>query len=128
MQINIINGHCWCGTPKEKWGSRQRKYCTSDHGYMWYYYISLYWNSFRSNIFKRDNYTCVICGFHEKYKNYPNESLFDADHIISLGMGGECFDEDNVRTLCKPCQKMKTAEDAKERTKKKQLNMDILSE
>lgn len=122
-QINMINNNCWCGTPKEKFAPRQRKYCTGLHATMWYYHMRVYWNTFRSAIFARDNYTCVICGFNKPYKSYPDESLFDADHIISLGMGGECYDEDNVRTLCKPCHKIKTKQDSVERAKKKRLNI-----
>ena len=114
IQINLLNGHCWCGKPKELWKPRQRKHCSTDHGYIKYYYITMYWDRFRTKMIERDNHTCVICGYKNK-----DDRVFDVDHIQSIALGGECFDENNVRTLCKQCHKAKTKQDSQERAKNK---------
>jgi len=41
----------------------------------------------------------------------PTRSLWDADHILALALGGENRPE-NLQRLCTPCHKAKTAEDA----------------
>lgn len=51
----------------------------------------------REAVFKRDNYTCVWCGF----KGYVQ-----ADHIKPFALYPELrFAIDNGRTLCVPCHK-----------------------
>ena len=42
MQINLQNGKCWCGKPKEKFDKFMRKYCCNDHSRWWFYYINSY--------------------------------------------------------------------------------------
>jgi len=48
----------------------------------------------RLYIFKRDNYTCQICGTKE------NPTI---DHIIAIYYGGSPDDDDNLRLLCRSC-------------------------
>jgi len=50
----------------------------------------------RSSVFKRDNYTCVICGVKGGY--------LEADHIKPWSVYESLrYSVDNGRTLCKPC-------------------------
>jgi len=108
MIMNLHEGKCWCGKPKELFEPLQRKYCCYDHASWWFYHIRCYWNSFRLEIIRRDNYTCTECEFHS---TSPED--FDVDHILAISLGGMCYDIDNVRTLCKSCHHKKTALDMK---------------
>lgn len=69
------------------------------------------YRQWRSDIFKRDNYTCIYCG-------YSGGHILEADHIISLSeilkkyniknlsealSCEELWDLNNGRTLCKYC-------------------------
>lgn len=47
----------------------------------------------RWKVFKRDNFTCQLCGSQE---------LLELDHIIPISKGGE-DKEENYQTLCKLC-------------------------
>ena len=38
---------------------------------------------------------------------------FEVDHIKAVALGGDMFDEKNLKVLCYPCHKEKTKEDAK---------------
>lgn len=58
--------------------------------------------------FQRDNYTCQRCGFVGR----PNAAELNADHVIPRAEGGT-DDLDNLETLCVPCHKHKTAEEAR---------------
>lgn len=42
------------------------------------------------------------------------DSEFVGDHIVPIALGGKEFDIDNVQTLCKKCNKEKTAQDMKD--------------
>ena len=75
-------------------------------------YVSRYhWQSMRMRVFKRDDFTCVICDFssREKYGAY-NDHLLQADHIVPIADGGAAMEIDNIRTLCVPCHKEVTAD------------------
>lgn len=50
----------------------------------------------RYQIFKRDNYRCVICG------NNAQDAVLMIDHIIPVVQGGH-NNENNLRTLCRKC-------------------------
>ena len=69
------------------------------------------YKDWRNNIFKRDNYICVQCG-------YSKGGIIEADHIVALAelilknnlkdiedamSCEELWNKDNGRTLCKPC-------------------------
>ena len=101
------------------------------------------WQYFKRKVFFRDNYTCVKCGFEgreEKIIHPDNKEYYDkeykifkilykdesiikvilgnsnyliADHIIPIAIGGEEYNLNNVQTLCKKCNKIKTKEDMK---------------
>ena len=59
---------------------------------------SLEYRLWRTAVFERDNYTCVLCD--------TKESPFNADHIKSFALFPELrFSIDNGRTLCVPCHK-----------------------
>lgn len=56
------------------------------------------YKNWRESVFKRDNYTCVIC----KVKG----GVLNADHILSFAhYPDKRFDIDNGRTLCYECHK-----------------------
>ena len=50
----------------------------------------------RINVFKRDDYKCVLCGAA------PPEAILHADHIVPVSRGG-LTDMRNLRTLCRSC-------------------------
>lgn len=52
-------------------------------------------NELRQEIFERDGYTCVNCGFTEK-------ELLEIDHIKPISKGGKT-EPDNLQTLCHDC-------------------------
>ena len=60
-------------------------------------------------------------GFNVYSGGYGIYSLWDADHIEPLDEGGSSWEMLNVQTLCHPCHKAKTAEQASRRGKQRQL-------
>jgi 5-methylcytosine-specific restriction endonuclease McrA len=62
---------------------------------------SLEYKKWRRDVFKRDNYACIICGRKRK----PGDRvLLEADHIKPVSQYPELvFDLDNGRTLCREC-------------------------
>jgi 5-methylcytosine-specific restriction endonuclease McrA len=117
-------GSCrWCGSPVPKgrftfcgqtcvheWKLR------TDPGYL------------RAQVFARDKGVCALCGLDtealrkEKRKLDwgarrrfekewgPRGSLWDADHIVPVVLGGGECDLSNMRTLCLKCHRQATAE------------------
>lgn len=63
------------------------------------------YKQWRSKVFERDSYTCVICGD----RNLPGRGesvVLQADHIKPFAHFPELrFDIDNGRTLCGPCHR-----------------------
>lgn len=116
--------HCViCGEDLPK---RKRKYCSDDCFLKWYRSLGVKdWNFTRWQAFERDNFTCQKCGKQHlpEYVEYDGKTYMEAmppligDHIIPIFLGGAEFDLDNVQTLCIECSKVKTAEEAKLRTK-----------
>lgn len=51
-------------------------------------------------VFKRDNYTCVKCGYH------GDPFYLEADHILPWSKGGHST-YDNLQTLCGKCNRLK---------------------
>src|SRR5260221_14707340 len=61
---------------------------------------SLEYKQWRTAVFQRDNYTCVICG-------NPSKGNIEADHIKSFALYPELrFEVSNGRTLCEDCHKL----------------------
>jgi len=56
------------------------------------------WSAIRSEVFKRDNYTCTYCGERGK--------RLECDHIFPLSRGGSDA-LDNLTTACRPCNRSK---------------------
>lgn len=55
------------------------------------------WRSVRARILQRDDHRCQIRG--------PGCSTVadQVDHILPVSMGGEYFEEDNLRAACRHC-------------------------
>jgi 5-methylcytosine-specific restriction endonuclease McrA len=64
------------------------------------------WFWVRKDVLRRDKYKCSIC------RQRLRKAFLDVDHIIPLQMGGQIFDKDNLRTLCKECHKAKSKLDS----------------
>lgn len=58
------------------------------------------YRSWRTNVFERDNYTCVKCNTRGGHLN--------ADHILAYFLGGALLDLENGQTLCIKCHREKT--------------------
>lgn len=59
---------------------------------------SIEYRLWREAVFKRDNYTCIWCGFH------GSQGRLNADHIKPFALFPELrLALDNGRTLCKKC-------------------------
>lgn len=130
-----------CGLPKKEWKRRIDWTCCSKECTDKYQECFFVWQYWKLKVFKRDKYTCVKCGFksrkeqiiHPESKKYykdegklfeviseeketakvilGDESQLIGDHILPIAMGGEEYEMDNVQTLCKECNKIKTKED-----------------
>jgi len=73
---------------------------------------SVNYREWRSNVFKRDNFTCVFCKEHDKYLNadhiFPFSGLIRKFKITSVEEADLCkelWDINNGRTLCIDCHK-----------------------
>ena len=86
-----------CESPVAK---SRRHYCSQDC--MDSFNRNNSWFFVRKDVLRRDRYTCRIC------KTRMRKKYLDVDHIIPVRMGGQLFDKDNLRTLCKECHKAKT--------------------
>ena len=60
------------------------------------------WYFVRKDVLLRDHYRCSIC------KRRFRKVELDVDHIIPVQMGGQLFDKENLRTLCKECHRSKS--------------------
>jgi len=60
----------------------------------------LLWPRMRSEVLKRDNYTCQACGA----RGIISDDL-EVHHIVPVSKGGECLDPENLITLCKKCHR-----------------------
>lgn len=59
------------------------------------------WWKLRWVIFKRDNYTCQICGFKGN-KNNNTKPKLECHHKIPIWKGGS-HHPDNLMTVCEAC-------------------------
>ena len=71
------------------------------------------WQTLRIKSFKRDNFTCVKCGFKSESIHYKDGRELIGDHIIPISLGGDEWDLKNIQTLCQKCNKIKTKKDQK---------------
>lgn len=63
------------------------------------------WRRKRDEIFKRDKYTCQVCG------RVGGE--LELDHIVNVARGGT-DDDNNLQTICTACHKPKTHAESQE--------------
>lgn len=63
------------------------------------------WRRKRDEIFKRDKYTCQVCG------RVGGE--LELDHILNVARGGT-DDDSNLQTICTVCHKPKTHAESQE--------------
>lgn len=98
----------WTG---QKWSKERRLKCCGPNSSWWKGGItphnklirhSAEYISWRTSVFKRDNYTCIWCGARNQ-KGHQAVRL-NADHIKPFAHFPELrFDIDNGRTLCTDC-------------------------
>lgn len=130
-----------CGKPKDEWKRSTRwKCCSTDCTNKYMKDCTYYgWPDLRIKAFKRDNFTCAKCGqkptptqieFEKVYNSQgehtswnkkivpitdPREhdyaTMLIADHIHPIALGGDEWDINNIQTLCKECNKLKTKKD-----------------
>ena len=84
--------------------------------------------AFRCTIIERDNFTCAECGFRTGKPKYWYSERFiglAVDHIQAISLGGECFGEANMQTLCTDCHAKKTASDAAKLAEKRRVGRAI---
>jgi len=80
------------------------------------------YQKWRTGVYERDNYTCVLCGARSEVGNrvllnadhFPDEfsTLIKTNHITSYTESLGCerlWDINNGRTLCLPCHKLRHA-------------------
>jgi len=97
-------GNKLCRNCEQPVAENRRHYCSKEcmdefvRDHFWYYV--------RKDVLKRDRYRCSIC------KQRFRKKQLDVDHIIPVQMGGQLFDKDNLRTLCKECHKAKSRLDS----------------
>ena len=141
-QKRIKNNQCpSCGNPHHKWRRRTDwRCCSVDCTEKYWKEMVLVngWSDLREKTFKRDNYTCAKCGLRptkietivksydpvviKKIKtNNPDPSKLIGDHITPIALGGDEWDIDNVQTLCKECNKIKTKLDAGKIAKQRRI-------
>jgi len=77
----------------------------------------LMWSSIVADIFERDNYTCLNCGYKTTIysdcfgQEHKIVDQLECDHIIPVALGGDPLDKSNMQTLCKKCHREKTKKD-----------------
>jgi 5-methylcytosine-specific restriction endonuclease McrA len=109
-----------------------RKYCSKkcNKDFRRWYFHNFYWERVRSDIFRRDKYTCQVC--KRKYpftyrKRFVRSRKLECDHIIPRSLyeqNGFKFDtlenkikttigflhnHENLRTLCSDCHRNETS-------------------
>jgi len=123
-----------------------KKYCSRNcnNEFERWYYDNFYWRRVRYQVFKRDNYTCQLCGIKSQFRRglrRKRSSLsLECDHIkpkSQFELHGYKFDtlenrikatieyfhnHDNLRTLCKECHKKVTKQFLKSRLTNQQRN------
>jgi 5-methylcytosine-specific restriction endonuclease McrA len=57
---------------------------------------------------------------HQVGIDWHRQTFWDADHMVPVEDGGGACGLDNYQTLCIPCHKSKTAEQAAQKAKRRQ--------
>ena len=125
--INIKKDCCpVCATHKTMWKRRTDWKCCSTKCSKEYNTNAKWitWKMLRLSVFERDEFTCVHCGFVAPINKevmtvdglfkcpVKPESALIADHVIPFVIKPELYwNMDNLQTLCKTCNKTKTAKD-----------------
>ena len=107
-----------CGLPHEEWDRRLDWRCCSTDCTAKLLDQTFYWPDVRRKVFIRDKWTCIKCGLVDK--NKLGWTLV-ADHIIPICLGGDEWDMDNIQTLCRRCDKIKTKQDYKDIAKQRRI-------
>jgi len=138
----IIEDKCGgCGKPKTDWKRSTRwKCCSTDCTEKYVRECTSFgWGEYRLRVFRRDNFTCAMCGqkpiptqieFEKVYNRQgehtswnkkivpienPTETDYAShligDHIVPISLYGEEWDMNNIQTLCISCNKIKTRGD-----------------
>lgn len=114
---NPIPGICrWCNKPITKLLKNGKLSKSTWHNTCVNEYKLLHWPAYtRKMVWKRDKGICSQCGSKCDRKGINGWHM---DHIIPLySAQGQlwAWSMDNLQTLCKPCHKIKTANEASQR-------------
>ena len=115
--LNEEKGLCKvCGKTKELFQKNMKKYC-SDTCRWKYQDCFTQWSNIRMKIINRDNDTCQTCKVLFLPVNF--RSPLEVDHVVAIVNGGDMWNENNLRTVCKKCHAKKTGEDVKKFNKER---------
>ena len=109
MVMNRHFGLCWCGRPRK---GRFPGFCSDDHYTIWKS-AAAWWVELRGRLASVDM-VCRICRTEPvKHPGFFNCAADNTvlDHIIPIKLGGWCFDEANLQSLCRKCNIRKTKRD-----------------
>ena len=69
-------------------------------------YRTKQWKLTRLRVLRRDGYACVLCG---------RRAGLEVDHKNPIAKGGDWFDVQNLRTVCRNCHIALSSEEARAR-------------
>lgn len=118
-----------------------KKYCSKKCNleFRRWYYHNFFWERIRSDIFKRDKYTCQICKrkfLHSYRRSFARCKYLECDHVIprslyeQLGYKYDTLENkinvtleffhnrNNLRTLCHDCHKQVTSRYLRNKSRK----------
>jgi hypothetical protein len=121
--ISFIPRRCKCNecgvTYYTEYGNKHRFYCSDECCYRYNKRIAkalrrarIKGNKYERinpiDVFKRDDWTCQLCGVHTPYelRGTYEDNAPELDHITPLSLGGEHTDR-NVQCLCRKCNQNK---------------------
>lgn len=105
--LSIVKIGSWSGSKNPKWRGGVARLREIIRGCFQY-------RLWRSDVFRRDNFTCIICGDNKggnlNADHYPKSfaSILNEHHIDSMEKALSCerlWDINNGRTLCETCHK-----------------------
>lgn len=115
-----------CGLLKSEWKRRTDWRCCSTDCTTKLEKKTVFWQNLRKEVFVRDKWSCVKCGYKPTKQTYeckiiPDDSALIGDHIIPIALGGNEWDKDNIQTLCLKCDKIKTKKDQGDIAKQRRI-------